>query len=357
MRYVLSSILLVLSMSSYAVQVNGLYTAIVAVDDQSQSARNAAIHIAIRKVVQKVSGRQSVLQNRPLLGALSNVSSYIEQFQYKEKEDDELGFWLTIKFQKSALDKVMQQFDTPVWGSKRPAVLVWFAVENDGVKYIVGSEADESGLFTQAALDVGLRITLPLLDIDDQRIISFNDVWAGFSDQILLASERYEAKQMMYGRLLKDGENSWNLNWTLMGLSGQRSGLEQADTVENILSLAFLGVSEDLANIYAPYGAISQSAITINVKGVSDLTEFVEVTRYLSSLDMVKKLNWSQVTGDKVELELSVIGRVSVLQDTIGLDNVLQPEARAYPLRTHFIDSQKQGVSQPLKQTLYYSIN
>ena len=92
MRFLVSILLLLLSVPAYAVQLEGLYTAQVAVDDQSQSVRNQAIKQALHTVVRKVSGRRSTLNNSPLLEALSNVGSYVEQFQYKKRDQDN-GYW------------------------------------------------------------------------------------------------------------------------------------------------------------------------------------------------------------------------------------------------------------------------
>ncbi len=359
MRYLLGFMLLVLSVPAplYAVQVDGLYTTTVAVNDQSQVARNAAIRVAIEKVVQKVSGRHSILQNSSLQAALSNVGSYVEQFQYKPVEDDELGYWLIVSFQKAALDRVMQQFDVPVWGNNRPDVLVWFAVEGETEKYLVSAESENiSALLKQAASDTGLAITLPLLDLEDQRAVSFNDIWAGFSDQILKASERYSAKQVMFGHLLQEGDDGWRLNWTLINANDQHAGFESSDTLESVLPMAFTEVAENLANVYAPHGAIKKNTLVITVTGVQSLSKFVEVMRYLSSLDMVKKLGWNQMLDDSVTFELSLTGSVSVLKGIIALNNMLSPDVAPNSTVTNATDTQ-QYPAQAFKQRLYYRAN
>ncbi|MEO1889457.1 MAG: DUF2066 domain-containing protein [Cycloclasticus sp.] len=357
MRYLLGFMLLVLfaPMPLYAVQVDGLYSTTVAVDDQSQAARNAAIRVAITKVVQKVSGRRSVIQNAPLQAALSNVGSYVEQFQYKPTEDDEPGYWLTVRFQKMALDRFLQQFDVPVWGANRPDVLVWLAVDNGVEKYVVGPESKElAALLKQAATEKGLAITLPLFDLEDQRAVSFNDVWAGFLDHILSASERYSAKQVMFGRLLSEGETGWRLNWTLMSANDQYARFEYAETVESILPAMFADTAEHLANVYAPRGITVLNTLSIYISGVQNLTTFVEMTQYLQSLDMVKTVDWNQVVDNNVTLTVNITGHVSVLEDIIALNNVLQPTLD----RHHFINTSTNSSqpipNQPFEQRLYY---
>jgi hypothetical protein len=357
MRYLVGFILSVLSMSLYAVQVEGLYTATVAVDSQSQLARNVAVGVAIKKVVQKVSGRRSVMENQPLQAALSNVSSYVEQFQYKKMEEDLPGYWLTVSFQKTALDKVMKQFGVPVWGGNRPDVLLWLAVEDEGEKYIVNAESKElAELIKGVGADTGLAITLPLLDLVDQRSISFNDVWAGFSDHVLVASSRYGAKQVMFARLLKDSGSGWRLSWTLMDANTQHTGLERNQTLVAVITATFSELAENLANVYAPYGGVTESMLSLKVSGVQDLAKFVQVTKYLSSLDMVKKLNWNEMRDNSVTLEINVSGDVAVLKDIIALNDVLQPDVAPIVVSTGVVNNTQEPM-QPPRQTLYYKAN
>jgi len=58
MRYLIGLFLLMFLLPLYAVQVDGLYSASVPVENQSQSVRKAAISVALNKVLQKVSGRE-----------------------------------------------------------------------------------------------------------------------------------------------------------------------------------------------------------------------------------------------------------------------------------------------------------
>ncbi len=356
-RFLIGFLLLLLSLPLYAVQLEGLYTASVAVEDQTQSTRSAAIGLALNKVVQKVSGRRSALSNVALQAALSNVGSYVEQFQYKQR-DDEPGYWLIIRFQKAALDRTLQQFDVPVWGGNRPDILLWLAVDDAEQRYIASTELDGevAELVKQQALEAGLAVTLPLLDLADQRALSFNDVWAGFPDQLRRASQRYSVKQVMFGRLLKS-KGTWRLNWTLMSEEGQKVGLEQSNDVAMILQQTFAQVSESLADIYAPYGVtMLDRQLRMDVSGVKDLTQFVQVTSYLSSLDMVKKLAWNQLNDNKVTLELTISGDVTVLKDIIALNEVLIPEFFPRGVTPVQLDMYV-NPSQPPEPTLYYRAN
>tara|TARA_R110002074_G_scaffold152936_1_gene307569 strand:+ start:131740 stop:132819 length:1080 start_codon:yes stop_codon:yes gene_type:complete len=359
MRYLLSIILFLVTGPSLAVQINDLYSATVAVDDQSLPARNTAINVAFKKMLQKVSGRASVLANTSISTALLNVGSYVDQFQYKKTADDYSGYWLTVSFQKAAIDKFMQQHEVPVWGSNRPDILLWLAVEDGDSRYVL--DEDRAGLlslFKKKAADTGLAVTVPLFDLKDHASVGFGDVWGGRSDKIWQASQRYGAKQVLFGRLQKETANTWRLNWNLINAQGSYNELSQPATLESVLQMGLASVSERLANIYAPRGTVVKNQVIVEVNGVKDLAQFVRVTEYLSSLDKVDQLEWLQVAGSKVVLELSVSGDVNVLKSIIALNTVLLPDAP--PAQAQVInaaDAINEAPRQPLAQTFYYKVD
>jgi len=356
MRYLIGLFLLIFLLPLYAVQVDGLYSASVPVENQSQSARKAAISVALNKVLQKVSGRQSILNDASLQKALSNVGSYVEQFQYMKNEAGQNGYLLTVRFQKAALDKLMKQFDVPVWGSNRPDILLWLAVEDGNKRYLVNSDSKQmAAVLKQTATETGLAITLPLLDLQDQKAVGFNDVWAGFSDNILQASQRYSSTQVFYGSLLKSNQNGWRLKWALNNATGNHADLDRADDLNGVIQLAFFQVAEVLADSYAPRGEANESLVTLEVSGVENLTTFVEVTSYLSSLDKVKRVNWQQLSGSKLVLELTVSGDVMVLKNIIALNNVLSPDSPP-KLDDKAVDD-TQNIGAEKKEIFYYQVN
>lgn len=358
MRYLLSIILFVVTGPSLAVQINDLYSATVAVEDQSQPARNAAINVALKKVLQKVSGRASVLRNTAIQSALLNVGSYIDQFQYKKAADDQPGYWLIVSFQKAALDKLMQQHEIPVWGSNRPDILLWLAVDEGHSRYVLDADsADLVALLKTTAAETGLAVTVPLFDLKDQSSLGFDDVWAGQSDKIWLASQRYDSKQVLFGRLQKETANAWRLNWSLINAQSSYNEFSQPASLEGVLQLSLASVSERLADIYAPRGVIVKNQVFFEINGVKDLAQFVRVTEYLSSLDKVDKVDWLQVGDSKIVLELNVSGDVDVLKSIIALNTVLLPDVTPQPT----IDAGPLAINevpdQPLAPTFYYKID
>src|SRR5258706_5789879 len=81
----------------------------------------------------------------------------------------------------------------------------------------------------------GLPVTLPLLDVQDLRAVTFADVWGGFEDRVAAASVRYRADALLIGRV-RPGLIGNQIEWLLVvGVErrllegrGPRGGLQPA---------------------------------------------------------------------------------------------------------------------------------
>jgi len=233
-----------------------------------------------------------------------------------------LPYRLTISFQKTALDNILTQFSVPIWGKNRPEILLWLAVDNGSNRQILSDEAMAASVLL-AASDAGLAVTLPLLDLDDQRAISFNDVWAGFSDQVKAASKRYSVNHVIQGRLLQVSTNHWQLSGKLLNGVKASALLAQQGSEQDVLRSFLAEAAEHLAEEYAPHGADELRQVKLQVAGVEGLAKLAEVTDYLSSLDRVKSVAWEKIQGRDIALLLTVSGEITVLQDIIALNTVL----------------------------------
>lgn len=322
MRYVWILLLFTLLQGqAFAVQVEGLYSATVPVASQQREERNAAMQQAIGKVVRKISGAKVANNSPALQEELLDVGSYVEQFQYSKLEETVL---LKVRFQKNAIDNVLERHGVSVWGSSRPTVLVWLAIEEKGRRYLVGEdETAQQLLLQQAASESGLPIMLPVLDIEDQRAVKFNDVRGLFVERVLDASARYNAKQVVIGRIRRDTSGEWRLNWILLNKQTQFESQARADSLEAVLDIGFASVAGHLIDIYAPKGQHVENEVELQIEGLADLSRFSRVAQYLSSLDRVKNLQWEHVELGQSRLKVIFMGPLEGLKQSIALGDVL----------------------------------
>ncbi len=89
------------------------------------------------------------------------------------------------------------------------------------------SDGWAAALRTQAQA-MGLPVSIPLMDLDDNMAVNATDVWGRFADPILKASQRYGAEMVVLGKLTPDGkeEGKWSIDW---GLYGPKAGGELSE--------------------------------------------------------------------------------------------------------------------------------
>ena len=155
----LFTLMLVLSFTlavrpSSALQVTGLYSHRIAVNNESDSERNRAFADAFAAVVVKVTGERRWLQHPVIEQAKDNAQSYIEAFSYTSETivlpvepttddpDTPPGAAITlpitveqrvinVNFAAELIDELLAGANIPVWDSNRPSVLVWMALQNE----------------------------------------------------------------------------------------------------------------------------------------------------------------------------------------------------------------------------------
>jgi len=259
-------------------EVKGLYEAEMQVPDQTRSERGLAMSAALAEVVTKVSGRRDARLKPKVAQAIRRPAQLLQQYRYRALPEDlreelmpgddpQLVFF---HFDKKAVDRLLRESGLPVWGATRPAVLA--------LRLVVEREA----------MRRGLSLLLPLLDLQDQRQVSFADVWGRFRDPVLQASQRYRPEAVLMGRLLRTPDGEWQADWWIVeGKDSERwraNGVLPAEVVEEGMA----GAVSWLAQRYAPLGGGSEAGhLRVTVDEVRSLADFARVEGYLRSLQQV----------------------------------------------------------------------
>lgn len=314
--------------------VQGLYEAEELVSNQSKSQREAAMKNALTEVLAKVSGRPDVGTLPNIQGALEKPANYVQQYRYQKIPDK--GYLSTaaargsqilwLRFDEKAVNKLLQKNNLPVWGRTRPSTLIWLAVEQDGARFLIGSNSQEE---IRYALDNeaerrGVATVLPLLDVEDQQKLTFADVWNNNQEPIFQASQRYQAEAILVGRMSLSANDSWQGRWVLyeggQGLSWNAQGTAAGQLLDN----GVLGTLEILGSRYAQvYDGSGTGVFDLAVVNVKSLDQFARVSEYLQSLEQVQNVYTTHVDNNSVSYRLDIRGNSKGLIQTIGLGNVL----------------------------------
>jgi hypothetical protein len=318
--------------------VEGLYEAEVLVSSQSGQERNKAMSQALAEVFAKVSGRSDVATVKGIAEAIDKPDRFLQQYLYRSASQsnflvpggssDSQVLW--VRFDERAVNRALRRSNLAVWGRTRPSTLVWLAVEQDGSRYLLGSDTDDQlrDVLEFQAKRKGLAIVLPLLDLEDQRSLSFADVWGGFQDAILTASRRYQAEAVLVGRVSLSRTDVWQGRWTLYeGNQAPQSWDSQGTYIDKVVVSGLTGTLNNLANRYAmPFSDDEPGVVDLAVVDVKNLGDYARVEGYLNSLEQVRHVQPMEVGSNHVRFHLDIRGTSQGLVQTISLGNVLREE-------------------------------
>lgn len=321
-------LLLLASLPASALTVKDLYKAQVLVPSGADTTDfSAHARAGLLQVLVRVSGSTDVQSNPDVAAALDHPADYYTQYGY-ESTDRKLTVngneiparILQFAFDPSSIARLLRQAGYAVWGSNRPAVMVWIAVnDKDGRRVLTDDDNSEVlQALTEEARLRGLPLLFPLLDLEDSSHVSTAEVWGLFLDNIDAASVRYNPDVILAGRIQQDGSGQWNGRWSYR-IEDNWSGVDDtAFTVEDLVNRMVDKLADELARRYAV--GSTRSNLVLKVEDVKTLQDYADVSKYLGALSPVVKLDVADVHGDVVTFRLATEGQGDQLQEIINLD-------------------------------------
>lgn len=288
----------------------------------------AAQSQALGDVLVKVTGKRDILTQPDVVKALAAPADYVQQYSYQD-----IG---SVKFLKADFNVVkvnalVGQSKFALLGPVRPQVAIWLVVD-EGERRIL---PDQSGDGWSEALRaqtqaMGLPVSLPLMDLDDNMAVNATDVWGRFADPVLRASQRYGAEMVVLGKLTPEGE-AWSIDW---GLYGAKPGAQAGELTE-LTKGSGSGTQAEVAKGFADalagwlvqqYGTRLSgvaSSQTLVVEGLSDIDGMIQIQKLLQGMASVTKVAIGKLEGDKVTFNLSLQGDKAELVRGLQLESRL----------------------------------
>ncbi|MEM9303465.1 MAG: DUF2066 domain-containing protein [Pseudomonadota bacterium] len=296
----------------------------VPVADRSERARRAALGDALALALVRLTGSRVAAERADSAAA----EPMVRQFRYLEgvNAEGEPEVQLQVTFVPDAVQELVIRMGETIWPLERGTTVLWVAVEDDGRRRLLGLSPDDEvtlALAARTADERAMPLVLPLLDLEDQTMLSAAEIWGGFDDRIRAASQRYEAEQTLAGRIAVE----WNVlvgRWMLFTGARLVRWENTGETVDDVLR----GAMEEAADRLAIEFGVRPEPMTdagsrIVVRGVSDPRAFAEVLAYLEALSVVESVQVREVVGDTVRLQLGLLGDVQALDRAVALGEVL----------------------------------
>ena len=303
---------------------------------KDESERALALGAALRNVLVKATGERNPQSYPGVVQAMSRPSQFVEQFRYRTQasevldenaeETDKLLLW--ARFDSRVVDGLIRDAGLPSWGKTRPSMLMWLAVEDQSGRSLIG--ADDSPTITNVLHDAagsrGLPFVVPLMDLVDRSVISVSDVWAGFPERIMQASDRYRADTVLLARVHQPNAAEWEARWRLF-LDGAAHDWTLRNAGLDVMLIEGLNRAADLvaARFARAAGGVIEDAMAVAVQDIRTLGDYARTLTYLRALDSVLRLDVTGASGNQVSFSVAVRGGSSAFTQEIGLGRTLAP--------------------------------
>jgi len=301
-----------------------LYTLTVS-PEEGVTDRAQAVNLAMRQLLTRVTGDRDAGADPDLQDMVVNASQYVESYAVPDRQTARVSFY------SDAIERALESRNRPVWGPERPMTLLWIAIDTgQGERALLpadgappGASADMEALLdglreelVTVAEERGLPVTLPLLDLEDMAAVGFADVWGGFEQTVLAASDRYGADAVLVGRV-RMTELGNEVQWMLLR-DGQRRLFAGQQLVDGLHWLA-----ENYARDYSVLGGVR--TVRLLVRGIDSLADYGRALSYLEGLSALQSIDVDGLDDSGVlSLRVAARGDVGVLERMFTLGRVLQ---------------------------------
>jgi hypothetical protein len=361
LRSVLTLLLLLLigGSSRASEAVPWLYEVSVPVSSQSSDERNRASAEALLKLLTRLTGLAHVPRTEAVLAALDDAERYYSEFRYvkvvregmdedgketaienDQQQEPEEGLDLIIQFDAAPVVDLIRAAGLPIWRASRERVLAWIVIQDQRLdqsladRKIVGSTPASpltSGLEARA-VDRGLVMTVPLLDLEDQLAVDPAAVWGRLSQVLDPASERYGADVLLLGRVVRLPGGGWESDWEfwvdgvvvpfgIEDLDLRTHGAEAVDVL-----------ADELAARRVVHGR-QAGQLRLAVSGVATPADYGALLNYIRSLEFVDRVGVAGMENQRLWL------LVDTPADPDRLLAAFQRDRRLYDDQLAMVDS------------------
>ncbi|MDX1508109.1 MAG: DUF2066 domain-containing protein, partial [Woeseiaceae bacterium] len=163
----------------------------------------------------------------------------------------------------------------------------------------------------------GLPVAFPLLDSEDMGNVTFSDIWGGFDERVLEASERYDVRSVLIGRVRAAGGQPPRWSWHFAGEQRNWAG-EPEVIIEQVTDM--------LAAEFAIGGDEPLRRVDLHVSGVNSVTAYGAVNNMLGKLNVVDQFSVTGVEGDRLSFRVSAHGGAMRLARALRVAGLVEEE-------------------------------
>ncbi len=309
----------------------------VAVATQSEADRVAALPAALAAVFVQRTGDQAAATDPQLTPALTEATTWLQQYRYRQSVANVDGVSdtrtvLIARFDAGAVDRALSSAGRMLWPEPRPQPVVWLAIDDGRGPRLLGSaQAQAVTALTSRARQRGLRLTYPLLDLEDQQFIDAARVWAMDSQSAAQATQRYQSNTVLMGRLFREG-SGWAAEWQVLqdGEVLTQKRVTDADSATPLAAGADLAASALAARYAADLASAgSPGSFSVRVAGVGSAEDYARLMGQLKRMPTVRDVTLIGTEGDALTMTLELATGMQGFERSASGIGLLQRDERA----------------------------
>lgn len=327
--------MLLVALATQAVSVTGLYEALVPVADRSEGTRRAAAQEGLGLVLIKLTGDAQAASATATRDVRRNAERFVQQFIYEQRTDvraggvvSASGLAVRFRFDQRLLDEALRGLGYPVWGRERPATIAWLALTPAGqAPRLVGvDDPSVAGEVLREQSELrGSPVVLPILDLDDQALVSPLDLKNGQLDGTFEASRRYGAESLLAASVTEVTPGFWEAQWYSGVGDSLNTWSSRSDDLQLLIDEGFNAAVDQLVAFYVrPLSEQPAQALRVVIEDVRSVDDYARVSRYLQGLDEVSGLSVAEVAPGQVIFGLEIQGGLAGFDQTVMLGDTLR---------------------------------
>ena len=304
----------------------GLYATEVAVNSQTEQAREAGYARALARVLEKLSGDAAVVNRPGVAQELRNAKAYVDSYDFRQ--DQGVGptgaptfrTMLVVRFVPESVDTLAAALGLPVWPQPRPKPVMWLAIDDGSGPRLLGTgQVNAARSVLDRAQERGYRLGLPAGGAAEQAAVGA--IWRNDAAAVARASARYSPPMQLIGKLYRSG-SGWTADWTFVD-SGRvlaTRSVSDSDARRAMASGADVA-AEALFQRYAK-ALPSEPAGTYRVAftGLRNAEDYLRVSAMLQKMPVVRRIAPARADGERVEFDLDLLTGMTGFQRMLGAD-------------------------------------
>lgn len=327
------SLLISLSCVSLSAELTDLFQAEVDAN-QSQSQWQQA---AVAAVLVKLAGGESILANPPVKAALRNSSDYIKQYQMVQRDGRNL---LQVTLDQQKITSLLQQLQIPIWGSRRPDVLIWLTEKTlEQPQLVLLPEHPLRTALVAQAKTYGLSYLFPAYNEQELALVNAAALWSGDWLGISQVAPRYQATQVFNLLVEQQVDMTGQLQYRLTSQTLVDGAVVQQELTGPDATALLLQFSQQLAAAQAAQyavnvqaSAIADGAVQLSLDGIGSLTDLVMVQQVFSSMLTVRQQQLVEFRPGQATIRLTLAASEADFYRALTLVKQLQPVFSTEPV-------------------------